>query len=325
MGGLVGIGEAGGAGGGADAGLIEEQEQRFRFDAGEGEVGGVGQALRRVAIALGGGKADEEFAFEVVAERLHGGGVGGEFGAGEFGGAAEADDAGDVLGAAAAVALLVFAVEVRREGRAFADEEGADAFRAAEFVGAEREVVDGERLEVERKLADGLHGIAVKAHAAARAEGGDVGDGEEDAGLVVGRHERDDGGVGREGGVERGGIEEAVAVGGQAGDAGAVFFEEDRVIEHGGMLDGGGDDMALGGIGEEGGEEGGVVALGGAAGEDDLAGGGAEQGGDVAAGSFDDALQRGAEGVPAARIAQRSVRNGRMVSNTSGRSGVVAL
>ena len=192
-------------------------------------------------------------------------------------------------------------------------------------MGAEREVVDGERLEVERKLADGLHGIAVKAHAAARAEGGDVGDGEEDAGLVVGRHERDDGGVGREGGVERGGIEEAVAVGGQAGDAGAVFFEEDRVIEHGGVLDGGGDDMALGGIGGEGGEEGGVVALGGAAGEDDLAGGGAELGGDVAAGFLDHTFQRGAEGVAAARIAQRSVRNGRMVSNTSGRSGVVAL
>ena len=137
MGGLVGIGEAGGAGGRADTGLIEEQEECFGFDAGEGEVRRVGQALRGVAIALGGRNAGEEFGFETVAERLDGAGLGGEFGAGEFGGAAEADDAGDILGAAAAAALLVSAVEVRREGRAFADEEGADAFRAAEFVGAE--------------------------------------------------------------------------------------------------------------------------------------------------------------------------------------------
>jgi hypothetical protein len=124
--------------------LVEEQEQRFGFDTGEGEIGGVGQVLRGVAVALGGGKAGEEFGFEGVAERLDGGGVDGQFGAGEFVGAAETDDTGDVFGAAAAAALLVPAVEVRREGRTFADEQGADAFRAAEFVGAERELVDGE-------------------------------------------------------------------------------------------------------------------------------------------------------------------------------------
>ena len=38
-------------------------------------------------------------------------------------------------------------------------------------------------------------------------------------------------------------------------------------------------------------------------GENDLAGGGAEEGGDVAAGCFDHALQRGSEGVASAGIA----------------------
>ena len=256
-----------------------------------------------MAIALGGRNAGEEFGFEAVAERLDGRGVGGLLGAGELGGAAETGDPGDVFGAAASSALLVSAVEVWREGRTFADDEGADTFGTAQLVRAQRKVIDGQGFEVDRKFADGLHGVAVKPPAALLAERRDVGHGEEHARLVVRPHERDDGGVGRDRGFEGGEIEEAVAVHGQAGDAVAVFFEEDRVIEHGGVLDGRGDDVTFGGIGREGCEEGGIVALGGAAGEYDLTGGGAEQCGDVATGFLDHAFQRGAEHITAARIA----------------------
>jgi len=50
---LGGIGEAGGAGGGADAGLIEEQEQRLGLDSGEGDFAG-GRAEEGAAVAAGG-------------------------------------------------------------------------------------------------------------------------------------------------------------------------------------------------------------------------------------------------------------------------------
>jgi len=53
--GLVGISEARRTGRGADAFLIEQDEQRFGFDAMESDVGGVGQALCFVAIQLGVG------------------------------------------------------------------------------------------------------------------------------------------------------------------------------------------------------------------------------------------------------------------------------
>ena len=51
--GLVGIGEAGGAGGGADAGLIEEEEQRFGLAAGEDDFA-CGRAEEGAAVAPGG-------------------------------------------------------------------------------------------------------------------------------------------------------------------------------------------------------------------------------------------------------------------------------
>ena len=50
MGRLVGIGEAGG---GADAGLIEEQEQRLGLDSGEDDFAGRG-AEEGAAVAAGG-------------------------------------------------------------------------------------------------------------------------------------------------------------------------------------------------------------------------------------------------------------------------------
>ncbi len=47
---IWGIGKAGRTAAGADAGLIEQEEQRLRLDAVEGDVGGIGKPLGRMSV-----------------------------------------------------------------------------------------------------------------------------------------------------------------------------------------------------------------------------------------------------------------------------------
>ncbi len=58
---------AGGAGAGADVLLGEEEEDGFGFEVGEGDVGGVGEAVGRTADDVGVGDGFENGAFEAVA------------------------------------------------------------------------------------------------------------------------------------------------------------------------------------------------------------------------------------------------------------------
>jgi hypothetical protein len=57
--GFVRIRQAGRAGARADAGLIEEEQQRLGLDVGEGDTRGVGEAVGGGAVALGTGDAGQ--------------------------------------------------------------------------------------------------------------------------------------------------------------------------------------------------------------------------------------------------------------------------
>lgn len=59
---------AGGAGGGAEGLLAEEEEDGFSFEAGEGDVGGVGEAVFKVSVDVGVGDEGVDLVFEAVAE-----------------------------------------------------------------------------------------------------------------------------------------------------------------------------------------------------------------------------------------------------------------
>ena len=69
------------------------------------------------------------------------------------------DGAGDVLRAAAAVALLGAALLLGEDVRAVPEVERADALRALELVGAQGEQVDAERLDVEVDVRRRLDGV----------------------------------------------------------------------------------------------------------------------------------------------------------------------
>ena len=114
---LGGVGEARGAGRGADTFLIEEHQQCVGSDAAKSEIGRIGQPQRSVTVELGVSHAFENPPFELIPQRSDAGIVDCNLLVGEFGRFTERRDQRHALGATAQSALLVAAVEQRRERR----------------------------------------------------------------------------------------------------------------------------------------------------------------------------------------------------------------
>ena len=117
-------------------------------------------------------------------------------------------------------------------------------------------------------------------HPLAAADGGNLGDGEDHAGLVVRHHHGDDGGVGPDGFLEQMHVERSVALHGQIGDIVALLLEELAEVDVRRVLHFGRDDVLLTGIHEQRTVDGAVVRFGAAAREDDLLGVGIDERGD---------------------------------------------
>src|SRR5205814_196296 len=73
-----------------------------------------------------------------------------------------------------------------------ADIQRADSLRSAQLVGGEREQVNGKLREIERELADGLRGVAMKQDASLAAVFADFANRIERTDLVVGEHDGDE-------------------------------------------------------------------------------------------------------------------------------------
>ena len=85
---------------------------------------------------------------------------------GQLGRRREADDGGRIEGAGADVALLPAAVQHRRQGRGSRlSTQRPDAHRPADLVTRDRHRVETAAREVERQLAERLHGVGVERHA----------------------------------------------------------------------------------------------------------------------------------------------------------------
>jgi hypothetical protein len=113
----------------------------------------------------------------------------------DLAGRAQADDAGDVERAGAHAALVAAAVNLlgKLHARvAAANIQRAHALRPVDLVAGEREQVDVVGLHVDGNLADGLHGVGVEDDALLVAELADLGDGLDDADLVVRVHDADE-------------------------------------------------------------------------------------------------------------------------------------
>src|SRR3984957_12027258 len=102
-------------------------------------------------------------------------------------------------------------------------------------------------------------------------DGGELGDGLDDASLIIGVHDADEFCVGAEGGLEGCGLDETLRGAGEEGYFDVIFFEGFGGAEDGVVLDACGDEVNRL-VWGEGAEEGEVVAFGAAGGEDDLGG-----------------------------------------------------
>ena len=173
-------------------------------------------------------------------------------------------------------------MEQRRDAGPLADVQRPDALRPVELVPAQGEQVHAEVVDVERELADGLHGIGVEENArfSRRSRPISASGSMVPTSLFACMMETRIG-VGSDGLPHFVRVDEAAAVDGHAGDLVAALLEVLAGLEHGVVLDGGGDEvpalLALR-IGRT--EDGPVVRLGPAAGEVDLLGLGAQAGGD---------------------------------------------
>ena len=137
--------------------------------------------------------------FQRVAEAGDARGVLFEREPGEFGGFAEADDAGDIFGAGAEAALVMAAVEKLAEASAALDEERADAFGGVELVAGDREKIELKGFHVDRNFSGRLHGVAVEVDVGFGGDAADFRERLDGAEFVVGVHDCDEDGFGAEG------------------------------------------------------------------------------------------------------------------------------
>jgi len=208
----------------------------------------------------------------------------GEGGAGDLAGLAEADDAGDVFGAGAALALVGSAEEEGLEAGAAAGVEDADALGRVELVSGDAEQMAADGLDVDGDLSGSLHRVGVEGDLGFGGDFSDGFDGLDDAGFVVGHHDADELCVGLEGAVNIEGIDDAGGGNGKEGDVDAAVPGLVGGVEDGVVLDSGGNEVVTG---SEDAEECGIIALRAAGGEDDLSGAAVEERGNLFAGALD--------------------------------------
>ncbi len=253
---------AGCSGGGLEPEASEAGDPAEVSVVGHDQEGGIPKAFGLTSRHESARDSGEDFGLEAVP----GGGGGsseifrereGRLEGGDHGG-----DSGEVFGPSASVPLLGSAGQDAKVGR-LGNHEEADAFCPSEFVGAAGD--EAAAAEVgSRELPEPLGGIAVERNPELGAEVADLRPGLEDAGLVVGGHDRDEGGPGCGEHVAEGiGGDGAGAAGGNQLGRGSEKLAGG--FEDAGVFDSADEDLRSGvGSGEMG--EDGVVGFGGARG-----------------------------------------------------------
>ena len=139
-----------------------------------------------------------------------------------------------------------------------------------QLVGAQGEEIDTELTDIELDLARDLHGIGVAEHTLAAADGCNLGDREQHAGLVVGVHARNDRGIGPDRFLQTMNVERTVALHRKIGHIETPALQEVAVVHVRRVFDGGGDHVLLARIHHQGAVDRRVVRLGAAAREGDF-------------------------------------------------------
>ena len=139
---------------------VERDHQCLRARTGEPDVRRVGQASSFRADHDGIRRDRADLAFQPVAQRgylFHTC----KIALCRLGRCAEPGDGRYVFGSSAAAALLATAGNKGRKACALVNHQRADAFRPADLVGGQRQIIHAERAQIDRDAAGGLHGVGV--------------------------------------------------------------------------------------------------------------------------------------------------------------------
>ena len=197
---------------------------------------------------------------------------------------------------------------MRLEGQALANIQRADTLGCAEFVAADGEKVDAQLTHADRNAAGRLDAVGVEESAGGTREGGDLAHRLQDAGLIIGVHDGDQGGGGAQRAPDVIHANQAVAADGQPGDFRtflfqAFAFQMGAGIEHRGVFDGAGNHVLRPARVSHHAENGQVIGLRSAAGEDNFAGVAANARGELTARVFEALLGGLAEMMDTGRVA----------------------
>src|SRR5208282_4139983 len=219
-------------------------------------------------------------------------------------GLAEAGDTGNIERPRAHSAFVAAAVNLRHQlhPRILAAHlQRARAFRPIQLVPGDGRDVDVHLVDVDRNLADRLHGVGMEDHAAFAAQLADFRDWLQYADFVVGRHDRDQDRLVVHGALQVVEVDQPIFLHRQIGHAKAEFLQMLAGVEHGLVFSNLSDDVvALLAVHFGNTFDGEVVAFGGARGEDDLFRGRADQLGDSLTRQLDRFFRYPSKGVIAA-------------------------
>ena len=196
----------------------------------------------------------------MVAGLLHGGG--------------HTADGGNILGAGPLAPLLSAALDDVHQGEALPAVERANALGAMELMAGQAQHIDILFLHIDVQVTNGLNGIGVEGHPGLLADSTDLSDGQDRADLVVGVHGGHQAGVRPDGILHLLGGDVVALLHIQKLDLEAFLLQLFQGVQHGMMLEGGGDDVLLSLLLPQlgGGNDGLIVGLRTAGGEDDLPG-----------------------------------------------------
>ena len=283
-------GGAGAARGGADASVIQHQQQALALDALKAHVHGAGDMVLQTAVDFAVGDL-AELGKQLVAHGDDLRGVLLDVLAALLQRGRHGDDARDVLGAGTLAALLRTALDDVRQGDPAPGIQCPDALGGVELVARDGQHVDVHGLDVDGRVAGGLHGVGVEEDLLLAAESADLGDGLHGADLVVGKHDGDEAGVVPQGVLDILHADHAVLMRIQKGDLKALLLKLCQCVQHGMVLKLGRNEVLFALPGPKSGSRNNrlVVGLAAAGGEGDLLRVGVQAGGNR--------LTRGGEGL----------------------------
>src|SRR5207302_268935 len=147
------------------------------------------------------------------------------------------DDSRKVLRASASLALVIAAIEQRREQSSLANIKRTCSLRSVHLVAGDGEQVATDLFDVEGDFPGGLNGVSVKVDVGFASDFSDGFDRLQYPSLVVGGHDADEPGVRSNGGADCFGIDQRTGVDWNVSNLAAARFECLACIEHGVVLD----------------------------------------------------------------------------------------